>query len=200
MTNNIYEFLYQDIFEYPTIKTSCEVNKYNSPSILKGLDDIFNSDRVHKFKFSLTTCNIPTALSDIQRIEGIQNLIDWITESILESAVHFKKTNATSVKFTQVWANRIFKGCSNPCHLHRSRTDGVAIFYYHVPLDNSSDLVLVKNGKDETKLNTYPKEDQFNIKVNTGDLIIHHQSIPHAVSRHGSEDSRTCLVFNFVLE
>ena len=200
MTENIYKFLHQDVFNYPIIKTSCRADRYNSASISKGLDTIFNSDRVRKFKTSITTCTIPTALTDIQEIEGIQDLLSWITESILEVAVHFKKPNAASVKFTEAWTNRMFENCSNGCHLHRPGIDGVAIFYYEVPLDGASDLVLVKNGKNETDLNTYPKEDQFNIKVNTRDLIIHHRNIPHAMNRHRSKDPRTCLVFNFVLE
>jgi len=190
-----YTLLHGDIFPFPTIKTH-----YNKcPDIEEGLNNIFNSERVRKWPLSITTCPIPTALSDILAIPEIDELVVWIKQCILDNTRHLGKPNAKTVMFTHGWTNRSFKGSRNNCHLHASRSDGCAIFYQDVPQPNSSDLVLVRGGKDETPLTSYEKKDCFRIKVATSDLIMHHSSIAHGISRHNNDNPRTCIVFNFVL-
>jgi len=190
-----YTLLHGDIFPFPTIKAH-----YNKGTdIEEGLNNIFNSNRVNRWLLSITSCMIPTALSDILAVPNIDELVYWIKQCILDNAIHFDKPTAKTVTFTQGWANRIFKDGMNNCHLHASRSDGCAIFYQDVPITGASDLVLVRGGKDETPLTSYEKKDCFRIKVATGDLIIHHSSIPHGISKHKSDNPRTCIVFNFKL-
>lgn len=190
-----YTLLHGDIFTFPTIKTN-----YNKiPNINAGLDAIFSSDRVRKWDLFMTTCDIPTALADILAIPEIDDLVIWIKQCILDNAIHLGNPNAKTVTFIDGWTNRFFKGSHGNCHLHSSKSNGCAIFYQDVPQPNSSDLVLVRGGKDETPLNSYEKKDCFRINVATSDLIIHHTSIPHGISRHKNNNPRTCIIFNFVL-
>ena len=202
-----YTLLYADVFGFPTIKLKCESVDYTNPELAAGLDALFASDKVWKHPNALATVPMLTSLVALPHapdvinlaIPGMEELITWITNTILKHAVYLNKPDATSVTITDSWANRVFRDFTFPCHIHREGTDGMAIFYHTVPLDNPSELVLIKNGTEMSLLSKYAKEDCFNIKVATGDLIIHHQSIPHAISRHNSDDPRTCLVFNFKL-
>jgi len=190
-----YTLLHGDIFPFPTIKTH-----YNKcPDIEEGLNNIFNSKYVYKKPLSITSCEAPEALLNILAIPNIDELICWIKQCILDNATHFSKPDAKTVIFINGWTNRFFKGNMCNCHFHHPDSDGCAIFYKDVPITDASDLVLVRGGKDETPLTSYEKKDCFRIKVKTGDLIIHHSSIPHGISKHKNDNPRTCIVFNFKL-
>ena len=190
-----YTLLHGDIFPFPTIKTH-----YNKcPAIEEGLNNIFNSKDVYRKPLSITSCEAPGALLNILAIPNIDELIYWIKQCILDNATHFNKPNAKTVILTNGWANRLFKGFTYNCHFHHPDSDGCVIFYQDVPIIEASDLVLVRGGNDETPLTSYEKKDCFRIKVKTGDLIIHHSSIPHGISKHKSDNPRTCIIFNFKL-
>jgi len=190
-----YTLLHGDIFPFPTIKTH-----YNKcPDIEEGLTNIFNSKDIYRKPLSISSCEAPNALLNILAIPNIDELIYWIKQCILDNAIHFDKPNAKTIKFTNGWVNRFFKGFMYNCHFHHPDSDGCAIFYQNVPQPNSSDLVLVRGGNDETPLTSYEKKNCFRIKVATGDLIMHHSSIPHGISKHNNDDPRTCIIFNFKL-
>jgi hypothetical protein len=190
-----YELLHGDVFTFATIKTHYNI----TPNIEQGLDEIFNSDRVNRWPTSITSCMTATGFSDLLAIPNIDDLVSWVKQCILDNVIHLGSPNATKVTFVQGWTNRSFKGSMNNCHLHSPVSTGCAIFYQNVPQPSPSDLVLVKNGKDETPLTSYEKKDCFRIKVKTGDLVIHHSSIPHGISKHKNANPRTCIVFNFKL-
>lgn len=197
--NDSYELLYQDTFSYPIIKTKCTKIDYQSPCIEDGLNNIFNSDKVVKWSTSLTTCCVPSSLQDLLTVDAMAPLINWIKQSILSTSPYFNILNPQSVKFIRGWANRSFKGNQNNCHLHSNLAHGVAVFYQRVPEPDASQLVLIKNGGSEIPLSHYPESDCFYIKVKSGDLVIHHPKIPHAISLHKNSNPRTCLVFDFVM-
>ena len=193
------ELLYGDVFDFPVVKLICSHEIYSNPTIAVGLDTIFSSNRVKKNQLSWSTCPISGSLNDIQNIPNISPLLSWISASILKNRTSFGNPDARTVTFTRGWTNRMFKGCANQCHTHAAPADGVAVFYHSVPDTDSSNLVLIKNGQDETPINMYPEEDCYYLEVKTGDLVIHHRSIPHAVSRHNNDEPRTCIVLNFAL-
>jgi len=197
--NDSYELLHSDIFNYPIIRTKCTNIDYQSSSIEDGLNNIFNGNRVIKWSTSLTTCSIPSSLQDLLSMESMAPLINWIKQSILTTSLYFDVPNPQSVKFIRGWTNRSFEGNQNNCHLHSSLAHGVAVFYQRVPEPDASQLVLIKNGGSEIPLSYYPESDCFYIKVKSGDLIIHHPKIPHAISLHKNPNPRTCLVFDFVM-
>lgn len=125
------------------------------------------------------------------------NLANWVISQIMDID-EFKSKNSNTFDFTRHWANRIYKDCSGLCHTHTGNPDpdAVAIFYLDVPND-SSDLVVINNGKENSNYLDYDEEDRHHINVQSGTLIIHKPDVPHAVSIHNSTEPRTCLIFEF---
>lgn len=137
-------------------------------------------------------------LNDTHLLERahMKPLLEWVSSRILLAGSHLP-TAGKDIKFTKAWANRMFNGYEVKCHIHELRLDGVAIFYPDVP-PNSADLVFIKNGKDGSVCSDYSNADRKHISPMEGMLIIHPTGMPHAVSKHLSDEPRTCFIFEFV--
>jgi hypothetical protein len=75
------------------------------------------------------------------------------------------------------------------------RPDAVAIFYVDVP-QGSSNLVFIRNGKDDTYIDDYVESDRYYLKPIEGELVIHSPETWHAVSVHNSDLPRNVFVFD----
>jgi len=174
----------ESIYKNKTLSNSVEM-MYKNPGINKSVDEQKGN--------ALTTIG-----TDVNFIElpGMKNLIDWVLSQIelVPKELGMSKTHCF---IRRVWSNRMFKDCEGRCHIHSIiGINGIAIFYYQVPED-SAQLVLINGGMPGTEYHSYPEKKKHYIKPVEGQLIIHPPNIPHAVSRHNSDDPRTCFVFEF---
>jgi len=167
----------------------------NSINFVFSLEEIRDSVDPSQVGNAFTTCNYFNKFP-LTSMPGTERLSEWIAERILESAKFFNVAHTTKVGFERTWINLMFYGCEGSCHRHPLDIDGVAIFYPKVPL-NSSELVFIRNGTVGSTIDNYPKADLAFQPVITGDLVIHAPSIPHAVSKHNSHDSRVCFIYEF---
>ena len=71
----------------------------------------------------------------------------------------------------------------------------VGILYVNIP-PNSSNLVVVKDGKEDTPVEMFKDEDTVHLKPNEGLLIIHSPYVWHGVSTHESKLPRDVFVFD----
>jgi hypothetical protein len=77
--------------------------------------------------------------------------------------------------------------------------DAVGILYVNVP-PNSSNLVIVKDGKEDTPVEFFPKEETHWIEPEEGMLIIHSPYVWHGVSVHNGDLPRDVFVFDIDFE
>jgi hypothetical protein len=147
-------------------------------------------------------------------LPGAGNLKEWIEKTILEHKYLIApEVLGNEVQFKRSWSNRMFKGDFGKCHKHTKldlylrentnfsetdfRADAVAIFYADVP-ENSSNLVFIKDGKENTLIDDYPKEQQHWLQPIQGELVIHSPEVWHAVSVHKSDLPRNVFVFDVI--
>ena len=137
-------------------------------------------------------------LNDTHLLERprMKPLIEWVKSRILLAGKHLP-TTGTDLKFVKAWANRMFDGYEIRCHIHDLKLDGVAIFYSDVP-PGSADLVFIKDGEDGAVCPDYADADRKHVSPIEGMLVIHPTGMPHAVSKHIGNNSRTCFIFEFV--
>jgi hypothetical protein len=133
--------------------------------------------------------------SDIVTMPGTERLVSWINSKIRQSAPPGK-----SIEYIKSWANKMFHGSQGLVHAHihpdfkNYKSDFVAIFYVHIP-ENGAQLVFVDGGEFNTKYTDYDESKLTIIECESGDLVIHPPTIPHAVTIHNSHIPRLCLVF-----
>ena len=168
---------------------------YNSIDYVFGLEHIKNSVDTYQRGMALSTVRY---YNDFPLLElpGSEKLISWIRERIIESTDSLGYKDVTDITFGRTWINLMFEGCEGACHDHNEAGSGVAIFYANVP-KNSSDLVLVEGGVNNTKLSDYDPSQCFPIQLTSGDLVIHDPLLPHAVTRHNNQEPRICFIFEF---
>lgn len=194
----------EHVFGYNVFKFKC-LNKelYKNETLLLNLQKLFdlplvkNRTRGGQYDSALgeSLSTVGNQYSDIVNMNGTQELVKWITQSIL-------KTNpkAKEIMYARTWANRMFKGSQGYCHAHihtdftGPKVDFVAIFYLNVP-ENGSNLVFVKDGLFNTFYTDYPPEQIHVCESKTGELIIHSPFALHAVTLHNNDEPRECLVF-----
>ena len=186
------------IFDFNILK--CKIPKYfyDSKSLKESIDKTFMYDdwepvfqQVGK-AYSTSTYG---GIKSVTNLNDVDALIDVISFTILKN---FYKGNAITDKitFNRMWMNKMFKGCQGKCHSHFYGVDGgSAVFYYDVPT-NGSKLIILKEKIDGVVEKKHDKIAHY-IPVETGDLIIHHSSVFHAVSEHMSDSCRICFVFDF---
>jgi hypothetical protein len=75
------------------------------------------------------------------------------------------------------------------------RPDVVSIFYADVP-EGSSNLVFIKDGAGDTRIEDYPQERQHWLQPIEGELVMHTPEVWHAVSVHMSDTPRNVFVFD----
>jgi hypothetical protein len=134
---------------------------------------------------------------NIATLPGIEQLMQWIYGQILEVATNLNLSGSQLV-ISRGWTNRMFKGCEGRCHTHPSHAHGIVIFYYQIP-ENSAELILIDGGTNGSEYHDYPAVKKHHIIPSAGQLIIHHPSMPHAVSCHNNNEPRTCFIFEFEL-
>lgn len=208
------------IFGYPVVRIQCvdeSVYKYDELNTVTEM--LFNSPQIkmrQRFKpgdsltgSGLTTVGQPYQLKDMP---GTDRFFEWVTKSLLEARVPLGLADkGDSVYYKRSWCNRMYKGGSGKCHHHikvdsylremtnfsdvNFRPDAVAIFYADVP-EGSSNLVFIKEGKEDTYIEEYKKEDTHWLQPIQGELVIHSPEVWHAVSVHQSDLPRNVYVFD----
>jgi hypothetical protein len=214
----------QTIFGHKVIKIQCEDKDiYKNKLLTDSVNMVFKSPVVinrvrqtigdsHKGG-GMTSVGQPYPLIDLP---GASKMKEWLTEqflSVKDELGHSHKGN--SVKFKRSWANRMAKGAYGDVHQHVKIDnymsnltgysqegfcpDAVGILYVNVPPD-SSNLVLVKDGREDTPVEMFPKEDTVWLQPNEGLLIIHSPYVWHGVSTHESDLPRDVFVFDIDFE
>jgi uncharacterized protein (TIGR02466 family) len=172
----------------------------NSVNILFDKYNIKNTV-VPESPYSTTLTTSGLSSDHLLELSGFQPLLIWITQSLIKYQSDLGYTNKSRIHYERMWANKMIYGSSGFCHVHDLQNDSgaVAIFYFSVP-KNSSKLVLIENGVEGSSVEDYKKEQLFFIDVKEGTLVIHPKDVPHAVTKHESENPRICFVFNFYYE
>lgn len=190
-----------NVFDHNIIKHEVPSYLYSSKLLESDVDKLFNSDFIlqngnkslEKCGKGYSTCDFGSDL--IINLSDISPLFEYISSFIIK---YFDSSSKKEkILYTRIWANKVYKDCLGECHVHGGINDGSAIFYYKCP-NNSSDLIILKN-KIEGIVKDEHKDVSKYIKVKPGDLIIHDKNVPHAISKHMSEDPRICFVFDFKL-
>lgn len=194
----------QDVFNTKVVRVMCEVpDFYDTPSIHKNIERAFRLAETHrpddikvgkegvgKFE-TMMGGGMP-----VEMIPGLEPLMAWISEYIMKAAPYYVDFIPSGFRFARTWANKMYLGCEGKAHRH-GVNDGVAIFYLQAP-EHSSDLVFIEGDKVPQKLlDEYQDEVLIYANVKQGELVFHDKRIIHAVSKHGNEIPRICLVFEF---
>ena len=87
----------------------------------------------------------------------------------------------------EFWFNIASPGKSTGWHDHKERSELSGVYYLHVP-DNSGDIHFRKKDDDETF--------EWEIKSQTGKLIIFDSNIEHSVPENKSKENRISIAFN----
>ena len=96
----------------------------------------------------------------------------------------------------RAWSNRMYRGCKGAAHDHLGDIKLVGIFYYAAPAP-AGNLVFTKRDQERKFDNEIASEDKIYFEPTTGTLVCHRSTMLHAISEHGSDDPRICLVFEF---
>lgn len=189
------------IFDYDIIKHEVPVHLYDD-DLLK--EDVFNTfskkeilEKRNKPKEtsgkSYSTCKLGNHY--VTNLKNINPLLDYISQIILKKFYNGIKDK--KIDYHGIWMNKMYKNCSVICHTHDRNSDGTAIFYFNVP-KNGSKLIILKDNIQSAVTEKH-KDICHYLEVKSGDLIIHQNDLPHAVSKHMSNDPRICFVFDFGL-
>jgi len=189
------------VFEYFILKHKVPSYLYDSKLLKKDIDKLFDNEFIlrmgnnspEKYGEGFSTCGLDNNL--ITSLTNIDVLLQYINTFIVQN--FYKSIESKKIFYTRIWSNKIYKNCSGKCHSHGGDIDGTGIFYYNAPID-SSKLIVLRNKIDGLVLEDH-KNISYNIVVQTGDLIIHEKNVPHAISKHLSDDPRICFVFDYKL-
>jgi hypothetical protein len=208
----------ENVFGDSIVKIQCDdVEIYKNKELTKSVNQMFESSMVknrlrdgegdsHKGA-GLTTVGQPYGIIDLP---GSFDLKEWLIKQFLLVKEPLKKYGA-DVKFKRSWANRLFLGGQGMCHNHTKLDnymndltkyeredfcpDAVGILYVDVP-ENSSNLVFVRDGKEDTYLHEYDENRKCYLQPKEGELVIHSPEMWHAVSIHKSVLPRNVFVFD----
>lgn len=210
----------ETIFDYKIVRIQCDDEYlYRNEDLTKSVNYVLKLPSVTTRKrnlngdshrgFGYTTVGQPYL--DLIYLPGASKLTQWITAQLLSVQEIFEFSGSTGVNYKRSWANRLLKDGHGLCHNHvkldaymsemtdytneNFKPDAVAIFYVDVP-ENSSDLVFIRNGKDNTYIEDYPEIDRYYLKPKQGELVIHRPENYHAVSVHNSDLPRNVFVFD----
>jgi hypothetical protein len=175
---------------------------YENPILLSSINLLLDLPdvvyRIKGTKYDSATGEVLTSAgneySDVLTLPGAKGLVDWITSKVQENS------SQKSVLYLKSWANKMFYGSQGLVHAHTHpdfknyESDFVAIFYIHIPED-SAQLVFVEGGEFNKKYTDYDKTKLTIMECESGDLIIHSPTTPHAVTIHNSHTPRLCVVF-----
>lgn len=185
-----------DAVGHKVIRCTVDKSLYDSADLESSLETFFsrpdlvsNDKQASESKgFTLSSVRITNYIGHYLR--DFEPLLVNISSCILE---HFygPSCSSTELLFPRVWANRMEFGSSVDCHKHsEAGIDGAAVFYYRCPSD-AGPLSIFESCEDSS--------NRFDVRVKTGDLIIHSKHVPHGVLPYEAEDPRICFVFEFIL-
>jgi hypothetical protein len=190
----------QTIFGHKIFLSKCpDESIYKNKTLEDSIEMVY---RIPDIKDKVDRSQIGEALTSvgidlhIAKLPGMERLMEWLG-SQLQLVADAKGITKPRYIMPRAWTNRMFKDCEGRCHTHPREADGVAIFYYQAP-KNSANLVLIDGGTSGSEYHDYPGNKKHFIVPSEGQLIIHPPEVPHAVSRHNSDDPRTCFIFEFV--
>jgi hypothetical protein len=210
----------EDVFDYKVIRIqSTNENLYRNEDLTKSVNHVLNMptvkdrkrfDKGDSHKGSGFT-SVGQPYLDLVYLPGSGDLTKWLTQQFLLIQKEFGFDGAIDVEYKRSWANRLFTGGQGLCHNHvkidkymeqmtdyspaNFKPDLVGIFYVDVP-EGSSDLVFIRNGKDDTYIDDYDNIDKRHLKPVQGELVIHSPEVWHAVSIHNSDLPRNVFVFD----
>lgn len=193
------------IFNYEILKHKIPPHLYGDVLLNDSVNRIFTKKEIINEK-----CEVPEKIGKgystirfgnhyVTSLKNISPLLNYISKFILDN--YYKEKDANKkILFTRMWLNKIYKNCSGKCHVHGTKnySAGTAIFYFNAPQNGSKLIILKENIGDEKVTKTHKNITHY-IEVKSGDLIVHTQDAPHAVSEHLSDEPRICLVLDFVL-
>lgn len=211
----------ESAFGHTIVRIQCSNPElYRNEDLTKAVDHVLNlpyfKNRKRGFKADSQIGNGLTSVGHdylaVANLPGSSGLNKWISEQMLAAKSIFSiNTDNKQVKFKRSWANRLFKGAQGKCHQHvkvdqyiaeltdysyvNFKPDIVGIFYVDIP-ENGSNLVVIKDGREDTYAADYPKEELYYINPKEGELILHLPEVWHAVTIHNSEQPRNVLVFD----
>lgn len=210
----------ENIFGYPVVRVKCEDESLWRNSLLEqSIEESYRTKSVVKRthvegKDSYIGKGFTSVGQWFQLVDlpGATDLREWIEKTLIENkSVIGLAHKGDTIHFKRSWSNRMFKGDFGKCHKHTKldlymrensdfsetdfRADAVAIFYADVP-EGSSNLVFIKDGKENTLIDEYPKEQQHWLQPIQGELVIHSPEVWHAVSVHNSDLPRNVFVFD----
>lgn len=186
------------IFDHKIIRCNIPKKIYDNEDLINDIIKIFNREDILKAAApkesdgkSYSTCGFSNDL--ILNIKNIDPLLSYISNIIKK---YFYKENVEMLRYDDLWMNLTYKNSSGKCHTHMGKNDGTAIFYFNVP-ENGSKLIILKEDIGSRLVNEKDQSISYNLTVKSGDLVIHSKDVPHAVSKHMSENPRLCLIINF---
>lgn len=187
------------IFDFFISRHKVPKSLFSSKLLENDIEELFNSDFILKFGNNspekngkgYSTCGFDSRL--ITSLSDIDPLFQYISKFVLK----YHNSENKKILYTRIWANKIFKNCSGKCHVHNGENDGTAIFYYKCPI-NGSKLIVLSENIEGLVLDEH-KDISFYLEVETGDLVLHDKNVPHAISKHMSDEPRICFIFDYKL-
>lgn len=147
---------------------------------------------------AISTCHFDHEVLQLPKFFLIKN---WLENVLFRYSSQTNLPSWSDYKFNRAWVNRIFEGCSGEPHIHGGKgTDLVVILYYHVPKEDSSNLVLIDDTEIKKSYNDYDFNKLAIVPTKTGMAICHSPKMLHAVTEHRSKEPRTCFVFDISLK
>ena len=161
-------------FDKPIVRIQCTDNTlYRNTDLSRSVESVLSmSDVQNRPRGEKGDSQIGNGLTSVGQtylqlvyLPGAHNLTEWISEHLLsvKDTLGIKKPG-NKIEYKRSWINRLYKGAQGKCHQHvelddymkartdytsiNFRADVVAIFYVDIPPD-SSDLVIIKNGKPD---------------------------------------------------
>lgn len=210
----------ENIFGYPIIRIQCEDESlWRNPLFEQSIEESYVTSSVLKrTPIEGKDSHVGRGLTSVGQwfqlvdLPGSSDFREWIEQKFIESKPLIGlEHKGNTIRFKRSWSNRMFKGDYGKCHKHTKldlymkentnfsevdfRADAVGIFYADVP-EGSSNLVFIEDGRENTLIDEYPKEQQHWLQPVQGELIIHSPEVWHAVSVHNSDLPRNVFVFD----
>ena len=185
------------IFDFEIIKHKIPKNLYKNDLFEKSIKNIIELSKdfspIESCGKAFSTCN-RTLEWNLSNLKNYESLFDYISQIIVKN---YYNNKVKKILYKRIWVNIMFKECHVKCHVHDGESEGTAIFYYDVP-ENGSQLLIMKEDIGLKEVTEEYKDITEYVKVESGDLIIHPNNVPHAVSKHMNSNPRICVVFDFI--
>ena len=143
---------------------------------------------------ALTTVSDP--YRSVRTLGGYYPLMSCLYPYFL-NARRFITKKQGMMTFGRSWVNYMYKGCSGVSHTHNGHlslyAEMVGIFYLSVP-PGSGDLVILETDIQNLTPDEVIQGGKIHIPPQPYSLIIHGKDVNHAISEHGSEEERICII------